>query len=43
MASLDLMELNPACDIKNKTAKLLVELVESLFGQQILARQDGAA
>ncbi|MDH3738515.1 MAG: arginase, partial [Alphaproteobacteria bacterium] len=33
MASLDLMELNPACDIENKTAKLLVELVESLFGE----------
>ncbi len=41
MASLDLMELNPACDIKNKTAKLLVELTESLFGEQILARHDG--
>ena len=41
MASLDLMELNPACDFENKTAKLLVELVESLFGQQILARKDG--
>lgn len=41
MASLDLMELNPACDIENKTARLLVELVESLFGEQILARHDG--
>jgi arginase len=41
MASLDLMELNPACDVENKTAKLLVELVESLFGEQILARHDG--
>jgi arginase len=41
MASLDLMELNPAYDIENKTAKLLVELVESLFGEQILARHDG--
>lgn len=41
MASLDLMELNPACDIENKTAKLLVELTESLFGEQILARHDG--
>jgi len=41
MGSLDLMELNPACDIENKTAKLLVELVESLFGEQILARHDG--
>ncbi len=42
MASLDLMELNPAYDIKNKTAELLVDLVESLFGEQILARHDGA-
>ncbi len=42
LASLDLMELNPAHDIENKTAELLVELVESLFGEQILARHDGA-
>lgn len=41
IASLDLMELNPARDIGNKTAELLVDLVESLFGQQILARHDG--
>jgi arginase len=41
MASLDLMELNPARDIENKTAELLVDLVESLFGEQILARHDG--
>ncbi len=41
MASLDLMELNPAHDIGNKTAELLVDLVESLFGEQILARHDG--
>ena len=37
MGSLDVMELNPACDVGNQTAQLLVELVESLFGQQILA------
>lgn len=43
MASLDVMELNPARDIENKTAELLVDLVESLFGQQILARHDGAS
>jgi arginase len=41
MASLDLMELNPAHDIENKTAELLVDLVKSLFGEQILARHDG--
>ncbi len=38
MASLDLMELNPAYDERNRTAKLMVELVESLFGEQILSR-----
>lgn len=42
MASLDLMELNPAYDVKNATAKLTVELVQSLFGQQILSRPDAA-
>jgi arginase len=42
MGSLDLMELNRAYDIENKTAKLFVNLVESLFGEQILARHDGA-
>lgn len=38
MGSLDIMELNPACDVRNRTAELAVELVESLFGEQILAR-----
>jgi arginase len=38
MESLDIMELNPACDVRNRTAELAVELVESLFGEQILAR-----
>lgn len=38
MASLDIIELNPAFDIHNKTAELIVELVESLFGEQTLAR-----
>jgi arginase len=38
MASLDVMELNPAYDEGNRTAELAVELVESLFGLQILAR-----
>lgn len=38
LGSLDIMELNPACDTQNKTAKLTVELLESLFGKQILAR-----
>ena len=42
MASLDVMELNPAYDEGNRTAELAVELVESLFGLQILARASGA-
>jgi len=32
------MELNPAFDDRNRTAVLVVDLVESLFGEQILAR-----
>ena len=40
MGSLDIMELNPADDLRNKTAYLVVELVASLFGEQILARHD---
>lgn len=39
MGSLDIMELNPAYDERNRTARLAVELVESLFGEQILARK----
>lgn len=38
LASLDIVELNPALDMQNKTAELAVELVESLFGKQILSR-----
>lgn len=41
LRSLDIMELNPAFDDRNKTAELAVELVESLFGEQILARAGG--
>lgn len=42
LGSLDIMELNPAFDEHNRTAQLVVELVESLFGQQILARTPGS-
>jgi len=42
MQSLDIAELNPAYDEGNRTAELVVELVESLFGEQILARAPGA-
>ena len=38
MASLDVMELNPAMDIRNRTAELAVDLVESLFGKSTLMR-----
>jgi arginase len=41
MKSLDVVELNPAYDEGNRTAELAVELVESLFGLQILARTSG--
>ncbi|HEX5420874.1 MAG TPA: arginase [Gammaproteobacteria bacterium] len=41
LRSLDIVELNPAFDDRNKTAELCVELVESLFGEQILARAGG--
>jgi arginase len=41
MRSLDIMELNPAFDEGNRTAELCVELVESLFGEQILSRASG--
>jgi len=38
LASLDVMELNPALDIRNKTADLAVDLIESLFGKSTLMR-----
>jgi arginase len=37
-ASLDIMELNPAMDERNRTAELVVDLVESLFGKSTLMR-----
>ena len=38
LASLDIVELNPALDIRNQTAELVVDLVESLFGKSTLVR-----
>ena len=38
LASLDVMELNPALDLRNKTALLAVDLIESLFGKNTLMR-----
>ena len=41
LGSLDVMELNPALDVRNKTALLTVDLIESLFGKSTLMRQQG--
>ncbi len=38
LGSLDIVELNPALDEHNRTAKLAVDLVESLFGKSTLMR-----
>jgi len=38
LRSLDIMELNPALDVRNQTATITVELVESLFGKSTLIR-----
>jgi arginase len=43
MDSLDITELNPALDVRNKTAALAVDLVESLFGKSTLMRQPAGA
>jgi arginase len=43
LGSLDVMELNPAFDVRNKTAVLAVDLVESLFGKTTLMRPQTAA
>lgn len=39
LASLDIVEVNPALDERNRTAELVVELVESLFGKRTLMRR----
>jgi arginase len=38
LGSLDVVELNPARDLQNQTAELVVDLVESLFGKSTLMR-----
>jgi arginase len=38
IGSLDIVELNPAFDEHNRTGKLAVDLVESLFGKSTLMR-----
>ena len=40
LGSLDVMELNPALDVRNRTATLAVDLIESLFGKSTLMRSD---
>jgi arginase len=40
LASLDVMELNPAFDVRNRTAELAVNLIESLFGKSTLVRKN---
>ena len=42
LASLDLVELNPALDVRNQTAELAVDLIESLIGKSTLMRKNGA-
>ena len=42
LASLDVMELNPALDVRNRTALLAVDLIESLFGKSTLMREQQA-
>jgi arginase len=43
LGSLDLVELNPALDLRNQTAELAVDLIESLFGKSTLMRQAPAS
>lgn len=39
LGSLDVVELNPAFDVRNGTARLAVDLIESLFGKSTLMRR----
>jgi arginase len=39
LAPLDVMELNPALDVRNGTAIVAVDLIESLFGESTLMRK----
>ncbi|HEY2395753.1 MAG TPA: arginase [Rudaea sp.] len=40
LGSLDVVELNPSLDHRNQTAKLAVDLIESLFGKSTLMRDE---
>lgn len=43
LGSLDVVELNPALDVRNATAEVALELVESLLGKATLLRPERAA
>lgn len=43
LGSLDIVELNPALDVRNQTAVLAVELIESLLGKATLMRRASPA
>ena len=43
LGSLDVMELNPALDVRNRTAAVAVDLIESLFGKSTLIRRPAIA
>jgi arginase len=38
VGSVDVVEINPALDVRNRTAELAVEFIQSLFGASTLAR-----
>lgn len=39
LRSVDVVEINPALDVRNRTAELAVEFIQSLFGASTLARE----
>jgi arginase len=41
LGSLDVVEINPALDVRNRTAEVALDLIESLFGKSTLMRQRG--
>ncbi len=43
LGSLDIMELNPALDVHNRSAEVAVDLVASLFGKSTLMRRSADA
>lgn len=42
LGSLDIVELNPAFDVRNRTAEVAVDLIGSLFGKSTLMRKETA-